>query len=164
MAKMIFKKFKYKKWFFYTALVLLFCACGGKDFLYHENVPIADEVWTTENQLPFQFSISDTNTAYQVGLNVRYTPNFPTQNLYVFLRTVFPDGKMSCDTISINLFAMGGTPYGKGKRIKELDVPVAKIRFPQSGQYQIRLEQGMRTDALDGMASMGFYIMKPTEK
>lgn len=144
--------------------VLLLSACNGKDFFYHENSAIAGEVWTTDNQLPFRFSIADTTTAHVVGLTVRYTLHFPKQNLYVFVHTTFPDGTLACDTVSINLFAMDGTPYGKGKRIKELDVPMAKIRFPQSGQYSIRLEQGMRTDALEGMVSMGFYVMKPTEK
>jgi gliding motility-associated lipoprotein GldH len=70
----------------------------------------------------------------------------------------------TCDTVSINLFAIDGTPYGKGKRIKELDVPVAKLRFPMNGQYHIQMEQGMRTDNLEGIASMGLYIMKPIEK
>jgi len=160
---MIFKRFE-KKLFLYLVTALLFCACHGKDFLYHENIAIDGEVWTTENQLPFRFSITDTTTAYEIGMNVRYTLNFPKQNLYVFLRTTFPDGTPACDTASINLFAIDGTPYGKGKRIKELDVPIAKIRFPMSGQYNIRMEQGMRTDVLEGVASMGLYIMKPTER
>jgi len=161
---MLFNKFKERKCFVAVGLLLLFCACGGKDFLYHENVAIANEVWETENRIPFQFSVADTNTAYRVGLTVRYTLNFPKQNMYVFIYTNFPNGRQSCDTVSVNLFAMDGTPYGKGKRIKELNVPVAKLRFPMSGQYTIHIEQGMRTDALEGVVSMGLYIMKPIEK
>jgi len=140
--------------------ILLFCSCKGKNFLYHENTAIDSEVWTTENQLPFRFSIADTTTAYIVGLNIRYTLNFPMQNLYLFLHTTFPDGMQTCDTVSINLFEKDGTPFGKGKRIKELDAPIAKLRFPMSGQYNIRLEQGMRTNALEGVVSMGLYIEK----
>jgi len=157
---MIFNRFKS----FAVVFVLLFCSCNGKDFLYHENIAIDKEVWETENLLPFQFSIADTNTVYGVGLTVRYTLNFPKQNIYIFLYTTFPDRTQTCDTISINLFTKDGTPYGKGKRIKELDVPIAKLRFPMSGQYNVHLEQGMRTNALEGIASMGFYIMKPTER
>ena len=161
---MIFNRIKWRKLLFCGAVVLLFCGCGGKDFLYHENISVANEVWTTDNLLPFQFSVTDTNTAYRVGLTVRYTLDFPKQNLYVFVHITFPDGTQTCDTVSIDLFAKDGTPYGKGRRIKELDVPVAKLRFPKSGQYKVYLEQGMRTGALEGVASMGFYIMKPTEK
>jgi gliding motility-associated lipoprotein GldH len=139
-------------------------SCGGKDFLYHENIPIESEVWTTENQLPFRFSIPDTATAYIVGLNIRYTLNFPKQNLYVFMHTTFPDGMQTCDTVSINLFLKDGTPFGKGKRIKELDIPIAKLFFPETGQYSIRLEQGMRSNALEGIASVGMYVVKPKEK
>ena len=159
-----FNKFKGEKILIVIVLGILFCSCGGKDFLYHENISVKEEVWTTENQLPFSFAITDTNTAYRVGLNIRYTLNFPKQNLYVFMRTTFPNGTQTCDTVSIDLFTLEGVPYGKGKRIKELDVPIAKIRFPMSGQYTVRLEQGMRTDDLEGVASMGFYIMKPTER
>jgi len=140
--------------------VVVFSSCNSKDFLYHENTLIDGEVWTTENQLPFRFSIEDTVTAYIVGLNIRYTLNFPNQNLYVFMHTTFPDGMQTCDTVSINLFEKDGTPYGKGKRIKELDAPIAKLRFPMSGQYNIRLEQGMRTNALEGIASVGLYVEK----
>ena len=145
-------------------LLLCLFACTGKNFLYHENIPINEEVWTVENQLPFQFSIADTVTAYTVGLNLRYTLNFPKQNLYVFMHTTFPDETQTCDTVSIDLFTIDGTPFGKGKRIKELDVPIARIRFPMSGQYSIHLEHGMRDHSLEGIASMGLYIMKPSEK
>jgi len=161
---MLLNRFKGMRLLFYGAIVLLFWGCNGKDFLYHENISVADEVWTTKNLLPFSFSITDTNTAYRVGLTVRYTLDFPKQNMYIFLYTTFPNRTQTCDTVSIDLFAKDGTPYGKGSRIKELDVPIAKLRFPMSGQYDVHLEQGMRTDALEGVASMGFYIMKPTKR
>ena len=153
-----------KKLLLLGVVALMLWGCGGKDFLYHENIAVADEVWTTDNMLQFPFSVADTNMVYTVGLNIRYTLNFPKQNLYVFVHTAFPNGTQTCDTVSIDLFAKDGTPYGKGKRIKELDIPVAKLRFPMSGQYKVYLEQGMRTNALEGIASMGFYVMKPTQR
>jgi gliding motility-associated lipoprotein GldH len=160
---MFLNRFK-TKLFFYTVVVLSLSSCGGKDFLYHENVLIEKEVWSADNRLPFLFTVTDTASVYWVGLNVRYTLNFPMQNLYVFLHTAFPDGMHTCDTISIDLFSKEGTPFGQGKRIKELDVPIAKIRFPQSGQYNIYLEQGMRTRNLEGMVSMGLYIKTARNK
>ena len=152
------------KLFFAIGLVGLFCSCSEKNFLYHENISIDGEVWTVKNQLPFQFSVTDTTTPYTVGLTVRYTLDYPKQNLYVFMHTTFPNGTQTCDTVSINLFSIDGMPFGKGKRIKELDVSIARIRFPMNGQYNIRLEHGMREYSLEGIASMGLYIMKPTER
>ncbi|MCL2131901.1 MAG: gliding motility lipoprotein GldH [Lentimicrobiaceae bacterium] len=149
--------------FWGVAAVMLLYSCGGRDFVYHENISIEGEVWTAEHQIPFQFSIADTLSVYTVGLNIRYTLSFPKQNLYVFMHTTFPNGTQTTDTVSINLFTMDGTPFGRGKRIKELDVPIAKIRFPMSGQYSIRLEHGMRDYALDGTASMGLYVRKPQQ-
>ena len=157
--KMLLNKIK-TELFCCVAAGLLLSSCGGKEFVYHENIPVKGEIWRMENPLSFQFPITDTATVYLVGLNVRYTLNYPMQNLYVFLHTTFPNNMQTSDTISVNLFSKDGTPFGSGNRIKELDVPIAKIRFPQRGQYHIQMEQGMRKNELEGVVSMGFYVLK----
>ena len=152
-----------KTLFSIIALVLLFAACGGEEFVYQESIVLDGELWESRQQLPFRFSIADTTAAYEIGFDIRYTHNYPNQNLYVFMHTTFPNGMRTCDTVPIDLFHPDGTPKGKGKRIKELNEPIARILLPMQGQYSIRLEQAMRTEKLEGVSSIGLYVRKSSE-
>jgi len=151
---------KWDKILFLGLWAMLFCSCTDKDFVYQENTVLEGEVWATGQQLPFRFSITDTSISYEIGFDIRYTLNYPNQNMYVFMHTTFPNGMRTCDTVPIDLFSAEGVPMGKGKRIKELTVPIARILLPMRGQYSVRLEQAMRTEKLEGVTSVGLYVKK----
>jgi len=124
-----------------------------------ENVSIKDGNWTVKNQIPFRFTVTDTVGIYKVGFNIRHTNAYPQQNIYVFLHTVFPNGILTHDTISIDLFDAEGIPFGKGKRVIELQNYFSRVRFPMQGEYTMTLEQAMRRDTLPEIISVGLYIM-----
>ena len=139
-------------------ILLTICSCDNSHYLFRENVSIKNETWTVENQIPFQFTVTDTVGMYKVGFNIRYTNAYPQQNIYVFLHTIFPNGLRTHDTISIDLFDIEGVPLGSGKRVIELQNYFSCVRFPMAGQYTMTLEQAMRRDTLPGIISMGLYI------
>jgi gliding motility-associated lipoprotein GldH len=147
---------------FGTVFALLILACNQTPCFFSDNVSIANETWCVNNQIPFNFTITDTQAIYTIGLIIRYSHEYPNQNIYVFLHSLFPNGMRMHDTISINLFSPQGKPLGKGKRVIELEKDVARVSFPLKGSYRMALEQAMRKDSLPGIVSIGLYILNPT--
>jgi len=148
--------------FFFLGFVL-FVSCNKPNYIANENTIIENEEWTADNQIPIYFTITDTQMIYKIGFNIRYTNDYPRQNMYVFLHTTFPNGTRANDTMSVNLFSPMGEPFGKGKRIKELQADFSYVKFPMEGNYTMNIEQAMRMDTLPGVVSMGLYIVEPTE-
>lgn len=143
----------------------LCCLCGlllgcssPKD--YENHLPLKGEKWNMEEVLPFDFDISDTAQPYVFGMDIRYTDAFPNQDLFLFLKTIFPDGSMSQDTLHCYLFEDDGKPLGKGHRIKELTVDYSLLKFPMPGHYTMHFVQGMRTEEVEGIASFGISLQK----
>ena len=143
----------------YFALgLLMFVSCDRTNYIVNENTVIDNEAWVVNNQVPVFFTVTDTQMICRVGFNIRYTNDYPTQNMYVFLHTTFPDGMRTHDTISVDLFSPTGEPYGIGRRIKELQTDFSYVKFPMSGNYTMNIEQAMRMDTLKGVVSMGLYV------
>jgi gliding motility-associated lipoprotein GldH len=149
------KKILFTLW---ICLILFFCSCDNSQYLLRESISIENETWIVDNQLPFYFTATDTQKIYKIGFNIRYTNDYPMQNIYVFLHTVFPNGMRAHDTIDIDLFSPEGQPLGKGKKFIELQKYFSRVQFPMTGQYTMSLEQAMRTDTLPGIISMGLCI------
>ncbi|MDR2410017.1 MAG: gliding motility lipoprotein GldH [Bacteroidales bacterium] len=145
----------------WICFLLLVCSCDNSQYLFSGNTVIENEVWHVDNQIPFRFTVTDTQQIYKIGFNIRYTNAYPVQNIYIFLHTVFPNGMKAHDTIDINLFSPEGEPLGKRGKTIELLEYFSRVQFPQTGQYTMSLEQAMRTDSLLGMVSVGLYIAKP---
>ena len=148
----------------FCLIACLSVACTQKqNYIFQQNKDINDMQWKYTDKIAFDFTIEDTTKNYLLGICMRYTNNFPDANLYLFVRTTFPNQMQSCDTISIDLFYPDGSPTGKGKRIKELNIVAANLVFPQQGTYTISLQQGNRYDTLPGVISAGIFISEDTK-
>jgi gliding motility-associated lipoprotein GldH len=141
--------------------LVLICSCDNPQYLFREDTLIENETWHVNNQLPFYFTVTDTQEMYLIGFNICYTKNYPMQNIYLFLHTVFPNGMRAHDTIDVDLFSPEGKPLGKGTESIELLKYFSRVQFPVSGRYTMSLEQAMRIDTLPGIISMGLYVTKP---
>ena len=135
-------------------------SCDNSHYLLRENLYTENETWAVQDKIPFRFIVTDTVKIYKIGFNIRYTNTYSKQNMYVFLHTVFPNGMLSHDTLSIDLFDTDGKPFGRGKRVLELQNYFSRIRFPMTGEYTMVLEQAMRQDTLNGIISIGVYIVE----
>ena len=138
--------------------ILLLSCSSSKD--YENHLSLKGEKWDMKEVLPFDFDISDTAQSYVFGMDIRYTDAFPNQDLFLFLKTIFPDGSMSQDTLHCYLFEADGKPLGKGHRIKELTVDYSLLKFPIPGHYTMHFIQGMRTEKVEGIASFGISLKK----
>ena len=140
-------------------LTLLFSSCDSNR-LYEENRDIKDGVWNVKDRLEFEVDVPDSVTPYNFYFNIRNTEDYPWSNIYVFMHTVFPNGKIGVDTVEFPLADQDGRWYGKGQGdIHDCQLVFKKgVRFPYPGKYKIALEHAMRVSELPGVVSAGIRI------
>jgi gliding motility-associated lipoprotein GldH len=149
-------------------LALAFCcpllflsACDNKR-IFEENAAIPDNNWASTNKIKFSVPIKDPSTAANFYINVRNADGYPYSNLYLFVKTTFPNGKFSTDTLECILADEKGKWLGKGLGdIYDNQIPFKRnVRFPQAGNYVFEIQQGMRSEVVPLIMDVGLRIEK----
>jgi gliding motility-associated lipoprotein GldH len=156
---MYIKKIKYFLGFFAIAFVLSSC---DRDRVYDKFKDIKDGVWNRAAIIKFDVQIDDTISYNNVFINVRNKGNYRFSNIYFFIKTIYPDKRISIDTIDCLLADDKGKWLGKGLGDLKDDRFLIKkyLRFLQKGIYTFEFQQAMRIDNLEGIKSIGIRIEK----
>jgi gliding motility-associated lipoprotein GldH len=151
--------------FFSAALLLLgsFCLSSCDDArIFEENRAIPESGWDSSNVVTFSVDIKDPSTPANFYVNVRNADGYPYSNIYLFVKTKFPNGKQSSDTLECMLADENGKWIGKGiGDIYDNRIPFKRnVRFPIAGTYTFEVSQGMRTRSIPLIMDVGFRIEK----
>jgi len=159
-----------QRFLFCFFLISTLTACTDENRVFEENVEIPNEKWTVAEKAILEAEIDDTLSSHNFLINVRNTERYPYRNLYVFVKTIFPNGKSSKDTVGIVLadptgrwLGSGGGYLNSSSHLSNTIMYRYNRRFPLSGTYRFEIEQAMRTDTLVGIKNIGLRIEK-TEK
>lgn len=108
----------------------------------------------------FSVEIEDTLSPCSFFMNIRHNSAYPYSNIYVFLKTQFPDSTLASDTAEFILQGAGGKWLGSGLGdLYDNQIRFKKgLRFPQRGRYTFTIEQAMREETLPGIKSIGLRI------
>jgi gliding motility-associated lipoprotein GldH len=143
-------------------LPLLFSILLGCDArrVFEENKAIPNQSWSANQPVRLLADITDTVQPHNVFVNVRVTSSYAYSNLYLFLETRYPGGKMSVDTLECLLADEQGSWLGKGSgNVWDNQILLKKnVRFPRKGVYSFLITQGMRKDPLVDVADVGLRI------
>lgn len=143
-----------------TVLIFTLNSCGDNS-IYDHNFELADP-WTADQKAEFNVDITDTISAFDFYINIRNTTEYNYSNLYLFIKTDFPDGRYAIDTVELFLADVKGKWLGNGfGEIKDNQILFRKHgRFPMSGIYNFTFEQAMRDENLEGIKAVGIRIEK----
>ena len=144
--------------------MVLMTSCGTPS-IYEKEYRIQDEKWTYADSLAFAFEINDVSSRYNMYLDVTHHIDFPFQNMYVLIHSVFPDGKRMVDQQSLELQEKGGAWVGgcSGSSCELRFIMREKLKFEEAGSYQIILQQYSRKDILEGIKKIGLVLEKSNE-
>jgi gliding motility-associated lipoprotein GldH len=154
-----------RKSLFYAAFlimfVLFFSACDNSR-IFEENTSIPESGWDSSNVIKFNVEIKDPSTPANFYINVRNADGYPYSNLFLFVKTRFPNGKQSNDTLECQLADENGKWIGKGVGdIYDNQIPFKRnVRFPLAGTYAFEIQQGMRTRTIPLIMDVGLRIEK----
>ena len=144
-----------------VATVFAFGSCSGPRF-YEENLEIENGSWAAHNKVSFSVVIDDTAAWYNFYINLRNDVTYPYSNLFLFLKTTFPDGRKARDTIECVLAGYDGRWLGSGMGSVRFNRFLFQqgVRFGKPGTYTFDMEQAMRVDPLTGIRDVGLRIEK----
>jgi len=143
----------------FILLLLLATSCGSRNvFFEYQSIP--SEGWHKYSVRSFNIDIKNHEKPYNVFINVRHGPNYPYQNLWLFVTQTAPNGVVSRDTIELFLADHRGRWLGSGSgAIREMQVLIKQdYKFPESGIFRFEIQQGMRTDVLQGITEIGMKV------
>jgi gliding motility-associated lipoprotein GldH len=149
------------------AFLFLWCISFGiqgcdDSTVFEKNQKINDYNWDQNNVLTFLVDIDDTTSYYNFYLNVRNAGNYRFSNLFIFINTRFPNGRIQRDTAECTLASPDGKWLGEGlgdiwnHRILFKE----HMRFNQAGEYRFDLIQAMRVNPLPGIMDAGIRVEK----
>jgi gliding motility-associated lipoprotein GldH len=114
----------------------------------------------------YDVQIADTISKYNVYLSVRNTPEFENMNLWLFVKSINPNGIITKDTINCILADKRGRWLGSGLGDIYATRHLLKgnVEFACSGDYEVSIKHGMRKLSLEGVSDIGLSIEKIENK
>lgn len=154
-----------KIYFVFPALlfiIALFTSSCSNNVVYSKYQNFENNEWFAKNKVSFDLEMTDANSFHDISVMVRHADAYPYSNLYLFLTTTYPDGKVTLDTLECILANPKGEWMGNGAGdIFDITIPLKlSTRFPMTGKYNFKFEQAMRTDPLPLIMDFGFEIKK----
>lgn len=147
--------------FLLLAIVFFISACN-RNIVYSQYHSFPENEWRLNDRAVFDLEITDVQTLNNISLMVRHADTYPYNNLFLFVTTAYPDGKVITDTMEVILANQKGEWQGSGAGdIYDVKVPIKKnVRFVLPGKYKFTFEQGMRVDPLPMIMDFGLEIEK----
>jgi len=141
-------------------LLLLLATSCGKNTLFTDSSPMPGKIWRVASIPSFRFNVSDTLGNNNISFTLRTDSSYPFRNIYLFVTTTSPDGRIMTDTLEYDLADEKGNRYGKGfGDVRELVLPYrTNVFFPASGTYTVDIQHGMRMEELRGVYDIGLLV------
>ena len=134
-------------------LIPLLVACSEAPF-YEKVYSFENQEWKQNEKMKFVVNIQDTSKVYDFTVLVRTTTDYPYNNLWMFMKTIAPDGSTGREPIQMYITNPDGTWVGtKSGSTVETPLYFKARKLPLKGKYTFILEQGITdskvTDILD---------------
>lgn len=163
------RPFRITRSFLFTIAIVSFCSflffsCTTID-LYEKSVTIPGHAWKNSFKPGFDFTITDTASAYDLFLVIRHTDKYNYNNIYVNLYAKQP-GSDSAQKLryDIRLGTDNEGWLGSGMddiyEHRERLTKDQQFYFKKPGTYTFSIEQIMREDPLHNVLNVGLRIEK----
>ena len=148
-----------------SALILtsvIFLQSCNSNVVFTNFVTIPEKTWDLMNIASYKVPVTDTINSNNIFFTIRTGSSYPYRNIYLFVSTTAPDGKILTDTLEYYLADEKGKWIGRGfGDIHELDLPYkSNVYFPLKGTYRFNIQHGMRIEDLKGVYDFGLTIEK----
>jgi gliding motility-associated lipoprotein GldH len=151
-----------------AVLSLSMSSCNS-DIILDEKYAIPEYGWAYSEQAAFEFEIEDTTALYRMAVDIDHSTEFPFQNIYLRIHSVFPNDTTNVILHSVELQEPNGQWIGgcSGEDCSVRVILSENMYFNQTGKHKISFEQYTRRDSLKGIENWGLILekmgTKPTE-
>lgn len=160
--KLFLQKIYLKKIIAILSIALVFASCAKID-LYEKQVKIPSQQWS-DNYVPsFTFTITDTNSLYNLFIVLRHTDSYNYNNIWVRLGSKVPGDSLQYQNINLQLATDASGWEGIGTDdIFEVrkNITPGPVAFKKPGDYTFTISQIMRENPLKNILNVGLRIEK----
>lgn len=152
--------------FLLIVTIIFFSSCDrNRVFDEYESL----NTWHKDSLVGFEFDNIDSTKVYDLFINIRNNNNYQYSNLFLITEIKFPQGKVISDTLEYEMTKPNGEWLGNGfGDVKESKLWYKEdVKFDESGQYKVTIQQAMRKNGevdgiqeLEGITDVGFRIEK----
>ncbi len=144
-------------------MLLLFLISCGPEVIVEESLQI-DNSWSYDNVLHLTADISDTENKFDLLIQVDHDENFAFQNVYLQIKTVFPNGKEVEEPISLELSNKKGHWQSQcsGSNCSLQFFLQENFKFESAGKHEFFISQYSRDPQLEGIQSIQLKLLKAT--
>jgi gliding motility-associated lipoprotein GldH len=145
-----------------TLAFFLLTACED-DLTYGSGTIAPDQdVWELSNPLEFNFEIPDTSQYFDFQMSVTNTDAYEFSNMYLFVNMKFPNDRWLRDTLEMYVTDRLGRQLGssEGGGYENLLLYKYNRKMPLPGNYQFKIEHGMRQEKLKGVRKVNLTLKK----
>ncbi len=145
-----------------SAAMLSSCHPGR---VYNEVYSLSpDMVWDMNNILDFDVEVADSSQLYDIKVDLRTVDYYPTNNMWLFVKTMSPSGSQRIDTMECILrddkgfSTSGNMSFGE---LEDYEFTFAEaVKFHEQGVFKIQLQHGMRIEQLPFVNEVGLSVYK----
>lgn len=144
---------------FIGLFLMALAACDGHR-IFDEYQAVSEGSWCKDSLMVFTIPISDTIQNHNLYINIRNDINYGYSNLWLFVEIEQPNGLAVRDTFEMAIADASGKWLGEGfGGLKTREAIYRRnVFFPNSGNYKISIQQGMRNNKLEGVTDVGFRV------
>jgi gliding motility-associated lipoprotein GldH len=144
---------------------MLLGACSQTP-LYDQSETLPQSQWPLTQATRFAVAVADTAESYDIYFRITNGTYYAYSNLWLFCKTSIPGRGTHIDTLEIELADVQGRWKGdkSGDNYTALYPYKQQIKFPQAGQYEFLVVQGMRDSILTDISQFGLRIEKSAHK
>ncbi|WP_072032189.1 gliding motility lipoprotein GldH [Crocinitomix catalasitica] len=128
--------------------------------VYDEFLGFENNVWESDDIKEFSFEVTDTISQLNLWVNLRTTTDYAYENIYMFLKSEYPNGESALDTLEFILAQPDGKWNGEksGTIIEFHSLIASGGRFDRSGTYSFSFQHAMRESSLKEIVDIGFRV------
>ncbi len=141
-------------------LILCLFACSEAVF-YQQSYDLSPDGWSYEDKQQFSFESIDSLSTYDITLDILHDDAYGYENLYILIKTTFPDGQLVEDMVSIPFLSPTGSWQGKKHQENRLlrVYLQQQVKLQQVGTYSISIEQHSRDKVLQGIKQLSLSLL-----
>ena len=144
--------------------LLLLTACGEQP-LYEKVYSFEGKEWKQEVKPEYKVKIDNIANEYDFTLSLRTTTDYPYSDLWVFMKTVAPDGTTAREPFKIQITNADGSWIGnKTGTIVETPLYFRRRKLPIKGEYTFTIEQGITESVVTEVLDLGFRVEVATKQ
>ena len=137
--------------------VVLF-SCGEQPF-YEKVVAFDDREWKLDVKPEFSFEVKDVEKEYDFTLSLRTSTDYKYSNLWVFMKTITPDGTVAREPFEIVITNPDGSWVGeKTGSVVTTPLYFRSRKLPKAGKYAFIIEQGITQSTVDEVHDLTFKV------